>query len=314
MIKPSPSFLQSKPWGELQAFIGKKVLILKVKDSIVLAIKANLPFGFNYLYIPHGPDSLILSNSEYLIEFIKNITKIGKEEKSLFVKIDPCISSSESKLAVLKKAGFKRAPEMQPELTIFIDLNKDLNYILKSMEPETRYAIRTAEKRGVKIKISKTLKEKKESFEIFWKMFNHTMERSELTSHAREYFEKIITFQDEIRTDLYIAETENNIPIGCAIFCKYKHEYVYLYAASEKGYGKYNAPSYIIWAAINEAKKEKLSLLDLWGISYKKQKWSGITKFKKSFGGKVVCYIGAWDLPLRNIWYIFYKLHKRLFK
>ncbi len=312
MQKSVPSFLQSESWQNLQKFIGKEAFMVKIEQFSILAIKNKLPLGLNYLYIPHGPEVDILSNPKLFDEFKNQIILLAKKEKSVFVKIDPCVSSTDKILSTLKLANFNRAPEMQPERTIYIKLTEELEKIQNDMEAETRYAVRTAIKRGVKVKIAKTISEKKEYFELFWNMFVHTLERRDLISYPKSYFEKLILFADEIHTDLYLAEIDNHKPISGAIFLKYKEDYVYLFAASENGYGRFNAPSLILWRAIEEAKNEKCKILDLWGISYSKKKWLGLTKFKKSFGGKVIRYIGAWEFSIRPIFYLVYKLGKKI--
>ncbi|MBI2624025.1 peptidoglycan bridge formation glycyltransferase FemA/FemB family protein [Candidatus Parcubacteria bacterium] len=38
------------------------------------------------------------------------------------------------------------------------------------------------------------------------------------------------------------------------------------------------------------------------------KQWAGFTQFKQGFGGRVVEYVGTWDLPLRSTWYRLYQL------
>ena len=309
-ITPAPCFLQSESWGVLQRAIHKTVFTFDVDGFGVLAIKTELPFGFSYLYIPHGPHSLILHDERMFRIFVAKIMEVAKDTNSIFIKIDPRTVDNGTYRNMFSAHGFQRAPEMQPERTIMLDITKARDELLHAMDSETRYAIRTAEKRGVTIKTFTSCEEKEKYFETFWQMFVRTMARSELISHPRDYFEELFTFDDEPRADLYIAEVDGR-PISSGIFLKYRQEYVYLYAASEKGFGRYNAPSLILFHAIEEAKKEGLATLDLWGISYAKKKWAGITKFKKGFGGEEILYVGAWDLPVRPLWYKVYGLTKK---
>ena len=63
------------------------------------------------------------------------------------------------------------------------------------------------------------------------------------------------------------------------------------------------------WSAISRAKEKNCTYYNLGGINYNNQHPSlkGITKFKTGFGGEVVEYIGALELPLNSLWFKFYK-------
>ena len=75
------------------------------------------------------------------------------------------------------------------------------------------------------------------------------------------------------------------------------------------------APQSLHWQAIQDAKAQGYALYDLNGIkpanrtlhkNAKEQQWEGLTRFKKSFGGKEINYIGAWDWVYSKPWYTLY--------
>lgn len=306
------SFLQSWEWGEFQQKLGTKVLRIAGDGFQSLLIKRPLPLGKNYLYAPHGP---VLKERDISIveKFAESAKKTARDERAFFLRIDLNLQENESRAVFLKNMGFKKTYENQPQKTIILDLNKSENNLLQDMDAETRYAIRTAEKRGVEVLSFDDVEEKNRYFEDFWQMFQETMTRGNLKSYSKDYFRELFRLNGDVSTKLFLAKAEENI-IASAVFLFFGDTAVYLYAASQKGFGKFNAPSFIIWKAILDAQKRGCRFFDLWGISYQKKKWAGITAFKKSFGGKEVGYAGAWDLPLDKFWYFLYKVYKRFFQ
>ncbi|MFH2104837.1 MAG: peptidoglycan bridge formation glycyltransferase FemA/FemB family protein, partial [Parcubacteria group bacterium] len=67
------------------------------------------------------------------------------------------------------------------------------------------------------------------------------------------------------------------------------------------------APHLLQWEAIKEAKKRDLQYYDFGGIApadaNKNHPWSGITRFKRGFGGEEQNWVGALELAYRPGWY-----------
>ena len=85
-----------------------------------------------------------------------------------------------------------------------------------------------------------------------------------------------------------------------------------MHGASDHDYRALMAPYLLHWEVIKYAKEHGLSEYDLWGIDEKK--WSGVTRFKKGFGGREVKYTGSYDYVFMPIWYRLYRLWQALFK
>ena len=65
------------------------------------------------------------------------------------------------------------------------------------------------------------------------------------------------------------------------------------------------------WEIIKKLKVEGCKLYDFWGIDA--NKWPGVTRFKLGFEGQVVEYPGSFDLPISKIWYLIYKIARKIF-
>ncbi len=305
-----PSFLQSWQWGELQKKIGRRVFRLNVSGLFASAIEQKLPFGKTYLYVPHGPVMREATAASW-IDFIKAARNISDLKKPIFLRIEPLNREFCKKPIgnVLKEAGFRPAKPVQPKTTLIINLRKDEKEILEAMEHDTRYSIRAAEKRGVMVEFAGG-KDKEKSFDVFWEIFSETNKRHGLKAYPRSYYEEVARLDGECSSKIGIAEVEG-IAVSAAIFVYFGERVFYLFAGSRAGYGKFNAPTYLLWQAMLDAKKSGYRYFDFWGISHENKNWEKITAFKKSFGGKELNYTGCWDYVFNKSFYFVYNLAKR---
>ena len=332
---PNSSLLQSFKWGEFQEVLGRKIwkLVMKKENQwliLSLVVKHNLPMGRSYLYCPQGP---IFQNREYKIEntelLFDKIKELAKKEKAIFLRIDPAISISayggpvegwqnsvfppmadQPKAGKIQELGLiKTKKEIQPKDTLILDITKSEDELLSHMHHKTRYNIRLAERKGVKVRQSTDSKD----IDIFWHLMLKTAQREKFKSHSREYYKKQLeVLGKEGLVKLFLAEYQGKI-IASNIVSFFGSKATYLHGASLYQYREVMAPHLLQWQAILEAKKQGCTSYDFWGIAPKDSSdhpWAGITRFKKGFGGKEIHYIGAHDLVFQPIWYKLYNLAK----
>ncbi len=292
-------FLHSWLWGEFQKNLNRKIWRFGVykDDKLVgalMLIKNNLPFQKSYLYSPRFP---ILTEIVPAEIFLNKIKEIAQQENSIFWRVDLFNAQ------IFKNFPFKKITDFQPSRTILLNLTKSEEEILKEMHPKTRYNIRLAEKKGVRIKIGQTLKE----IEIFLNLLKKTAHRNKFKTHPLEYYQKLIQL-DKNFVKLYLADYQNKIIAG-NLMIFFADTVTYLYGASDDEYKNLMAPYLLHWTVIKEGKRMCLKYYDFWGIDEKK--WPGVTRFKKSFGGKIIEYPGTFDLVFDQIWYKLYLLGKK---
>ena len=95
------SFLQSWEWGDFQESLGNKVIRVQIIDDssqiigVMLLVKQRLPKNFCWLYSPRGPvwgiDNWDLKVG---ISLRKYLEAIARNEKAIFLKIEPKIETS----------------------------------------------------------------------------------------------------------------------------------------------------------------------------------------------------------------------------
>lgn len=313
-----PSFLQSWQWGELQKKIGRHVFRFNVSGLFASGIEQKLPFGKTYLYMPHGP-VILPSEENSWINFIEKAADAAGSKKPVFVRIEPLAKEFCGRpiIETLKEAGFREAKAVQPKMTLVIDLKKDEKEILESMEHDTRYSIRAAEKRGVSVEFAAG-KDKEKRFETFWEIFSETNRRHGLKAYSKTYYKEValldgstsLTTGGECSSKIAFAKAQGDT-ISAAIFVYFGERAFYLFAGSRAGFGKFNAPTYLLWQAIIDAKKSGYRYFDFWGISHENKNWAKITAFKKSFGGEEITSAGTWDYVFNKPFYYAYNFAKK---
>ena len=300
------SFLQTQEWLDFQNFIERKTFSYnngKIKANI---IRHDLPFGKNYLYIPHGPEIYFGEIQSGLKNeadnFLKYLKELGKENKSIFAKIEPL---EDVVMEVIYRKSLKRSKKsIQPTRTVLVDLNLSEARLLERMHHKTRYNIKVAEKHGVIVKDGNDL-------EAFWKLLKKTAKRDRFGSHSKEYYKKFLEyFNGNIKAEMVMAYY-NDRPVAGALLLTHGDTCYYLHGASDHNARNVMAPHALHWEIMKWAKAKGYHHYDFWGIDAKR--WPGVTRFKLGFGGQEKEYPGSFDLPISKIWYLIYKIARKLF-
>ncbi len=108
---------------------------------------------------------------------------------------------------------------------------------------------------------------------------------------------------------LWFAEVGGQ-PAAAAIVAYYGGTATYLHGASMAELRQHMAPYLLHWEIMRDAKARGFCTYDFWGVAPTDDPghpWAGITRFKTGFGGWRVNYLGAWELPLRPVWYSLYR-------
>jgi len=278
------SFLQSKAWLDFQKSQGRK--IWRIEEIGI--IRHNLPFKKSYLYSPRCEGKF------FSALFLKNVKEIAKQENAIFFKAEPQDNID------LQQSGFVGGNGIQPKKTLILDIMKSEQELLEKMHHKTRYNINLAIKKGVKISIEK------KNFAEFWRLMQETTKRDGFRSHQKDYYKKLLEIPC---TELFVAEHENKI-IAANIVVFYNKTAIYLHGTSDHEHRNLMATPLLQWEQIKEAKKRGCVEYDFWGID--ENKWPGVTRFKKSFNGKEITYLGAYDLIFQPIWYKIYKIARKI--
>lgn len=312
----SKSFLQTEEWLQFQESVGRKTWRFDNGKITANIIKHDLPFGKNYLYIPHGPainfNAISGGINNEVAQFVAYLKNLAHEEHSIFIKVEP-VDDKVPEVLYSLSANWrikKSSKEIQPKRTIIIDLERSEDELLAAMHHKTRYNIRVGEKRGLQLR-------ERNDLDAFWKLLKHTAKKDSFFTHDKSYYGKLLN-TPVLNTRAVFVEhddrplgTVKNRPIAGAILLTYGDTLYYLHSAMDRNYKSMMAPYVLHWRIIQWAKKQGLKHYDLWGIDA--QKWPGVTRFKLGWGGKVKEYPGSFDIPISKIWYLIYRVVRKIF-
>lgn len=308
------SLLQSFDWGAFQESVFGKVFRLAVADkdwlALALIIKHRLPLKKSYLYCPRGPifthQSLKDQNKKALQLLFRKIEQIAKEEKAVFLRLDPPFKEKKEEKQLIDLGFVKSSRDIQPKETIVLDIGKDEKELLAQMKPKTRYNIKLAQRKGVKVTISDNLKD----IEVFLKILKKTSQRDKFRIHPDKYYQEMFSnLKNERMVELFLASYQNEI-ITANLVSFFGKRASYLHGALSYKHRRIMAPYLLQWQQILEAKKRGCQEYDFWGIS--PSRWPGVTRFKQGFGGRPISYLGTYDLIYQPIWFRIYQLVRKL--
>jgi lipid II:glycine glycyltransferase (peptidoglycan interpeptide bridge formation enzyme) len=299
IINEKIDFLQSEEWRKFQENTGKRTFHVESNGFWVNIIEHTLPVIGRYFYIPRGSIS-------------QEIVDLAKKEKAGWIRFEP--KSVENLNIRPRRTRLKiwKAPyDMQPKEIFVIDIAKSEEELLNEMKQKTRYNLKLAEKKGVKIFITNEEKYINE----FLRLVSATAQRKGIKFHPENYYRKMIEIIPENILKLYCAEYNGKI-VAANLVVFYGKIAIYLHGATDDEYRNVMAPYLLQWQAILDAKKAGCEKYDFGGIKITENNnsWSGITKFKLGFSqaAKPVEFLGSYDIIINPFRYGLYRLIQKI--
>lgn len=318
---PAGSFFQSPAFGRFQEKIsgrGKawKLIARNIKEgsgtsgkgaaeaeisAACLVIKQKLPFGLCWLWVPYGPLG-------FHKKIFADLALLAKKERAIFVRIEPAPDLLPENVETLKKIYKVRSAQDRytPQRTLLLDIEPDEGKILAQMKPKGRYNIKVAIRHGVTVRQINNYSGK--DFDEFHSILKKTGSRDGFGIHPKSFYQTLLkTFAQQDMASLLLAYSPQQKIIGGLIEVFYKKTATYYYGASDHEHKNLMAPYLLQWKAIKLAKERGARFYDFLGIApenEKKHAWSGVTDFKKKFGGREVDYHGAFDIIYKPAWYM----------
>jgi lipid II:glycine glycyltransferase (peptidoglycan interpeptide bridge formation enzyme) len=304
--------VQSREWGDFKSSMNTKSVI--VDDIQFTKHKLpKLPF-----YIAYAPKINFLKQ-KFDWEKLKNI---AIKEKCIMVRFDVPNNINENNdevIALVKDLNNKC--KISPRSTfskhnILLDISGSLDEILTGMNQKTRYNIKLAEKKGVKV----LLKNDYEGINIFNKLMKETSARQGFLPHSENYYAKCFDNLYKNKMANILVAYYKNEPLGAWMLFNKDNVLYYPYGTSSAEHRNLMSSNLLAWEAIKLGKDLGCDIFDMWGAAADEndKAWWGFTKFKLGYGGKLVEYIDSFDLvinkPIYNIfnfsYWLFWKLRK----
>lgn len=194
---------------------------------------------------------------------------------------------------------------MQPKHKLYYDLNLSPEGLLKLCKKNTRYNIKYAQKKGVKVQeFLPNHKIINLKIQKFYKLLLETQKRSKgyPVRPMESFFNLFKAFRKTDNLSLFEA-SYNQEAIIINISQRTKYWSSSFYAGSNRKYPKLKAPYLLRWASIMAAKNYGSKLYDFWGIIPDSKEHKGYSQQKLSFGGIRVENYGLLAFPISPIKY-----------
>ena len=169
LYKKENNIFQGSAWLEFQKSYGRSLISFDDATGVVL----DLPLGRKAVWVQKGPESINR----------KQLTRNSLPKGTVFIRIEPLkrVQPSGDLKKVTKNSLL--SGQTSPKATQLLDISKAEEEILAEMKPKTRYNIRLAEKKGVKIRDNGSVEE-------FYDLLTKTASRDKgYSPHQKDYYQ-----------------------------------------------------------------------------------------------------------------------------
>ncbi len=291
---PQGTLWQSVAWRQYQQALGKEVRIYAAKSggeiqASALIVIDRTSFGLSTWDCPRGPvtnDELRITNYELMERMVAD----AKKSRCMSLYLSPLTPLITDHLPLITSQRHE-----QPQATIVIDLQQNEEDILKQMHPKGRYNIRLAEKHGVEIRESTDI-------DAFYHLIKQTGNRDGFGVHQKSHYSH---FLENLDGSFMLMATHEKKPIAGLLGVEWNGTCIYYYGASDHTHRQLMAPYLLQWEAMRRAKLHHCHTYDLLGIAPpgagRENSWTGITDFKRKFGGTMIEYPAEQQIVLRPV-------------
>lgn len=307
---PEANFLQSWNWSVFQETLGKKVwrvgIFQNKQIGAALLVKETAKRG-NYLTLAGGPliDWETLSDKE-LTEIFSHFTSIARQENCLFIRFRPQALDSSLIRQRIQTVHAQLSPmHLTADLTLQLNLRQTEEEILAQMRKNTRYEIRRVEKENIRIQFSQDPKD----IQAFYDHQVTLAQKHGFVPFGLQFLQEQFRVFAADNQALLISSYRGTELLATAYVLFYNKEAVYHYGISTPANDRLPGSYACQWAAIQEAKQRGCTSYNFWGIApaeEKNHRFSGVSLFKRGFGGEEKAYLPAHDVPVSPLYWIPY--------
>ena len=300
---PNRHFLQTWEWGALRERHGWRAhrYVCEHDNQVAAAftlLTRRIPvLPWRIAYVPKGP-VLDYANEPLFAAVLDRIAVAARDAKALYVKIDPDIPEGNASTARLYQAcGWQASHEqIQFPHTAMLDLASGADALLASMKPKTRYNIRLAARRDVKVEHSTDWHE-------LFRIYADTAKRDGFAIREERYYHDLWSlFHQSGQGECFLARVDGEAVAGLYLIHNGDTGWFYTGASSQRHRDK--MPNYLLqWHAIQWLIDRGYRRYDLWGaptVMDESDPLWGVYRFKSGFGARYERRLGAYDFVLNG--------------
>ncbi len=347
-LDTNKELLQTGYWAEFKEQFGWKAYCFKITSSYFTDFKVLILLRkiLKNHYIAYSPFPLEMESqtSEQTNKSAELIKQISAEirnhlpKKTIFIRFDlPWNTKGKGNIPTslnTEKHFKKTSIYIQPLSTVLLDIASDEKEILSAMNKKTRYNIKLAFKKGVKI-----IECGAERLEEWYSLYEETKQRDKIAIHSLNYYKSVFRTSEsygenspefilllakiDIEADNEVdsnadretsSEVDNKIVAGIIVGIRGTRAY-YLYGASSNKKRNFMPNHALQWRGIQIAKQKGCETYDFCGIPSAEDPsdpMHGLYRFKTGFGGTIINRFGCYDYIYRGFFYRFFSLAENL--
>jgi len=295
------SLLQSWAWGSLKSRHGWQATRYFWGDgptpvAAVSILRRRLPGGLALNYAPRGP--ILNRNLDAWPAFWHALRDRLAAEGGTVLKVDPEWSSVEERKTLTHSGALPSRHPIQHQATVLVDISGG-DDALARLKESTRRNIRTGTREGIQVEPS----EASAAMDSFYELLQETAVREHFSIRSLEYYQDLLAvFRERGQVAVYLARLGDRLLAG-AVMMFFGTRLLYLYGGTRSD-ARDLKPGYVLhWCAIEDAQRRGCTTYDMWGVPLNPQpgqRGYGYYVFKSRFNGRIVRFIGLYDLPVNR--------------
>lgn len=336
---PTDILFQTTYWSHVKNHLGYKPSAFDFasstgqKGDLLVLIK---PLGniYSAAYVPQGPESG--PAPEHYGLFLENLSQAlirHMDPSVIFIRYDlpwaspyaadsenegPWAGNPSARLRELRMNIGTRTWNLRKsgiDLTVadalVVDLARTEDEILSAMKPKTRYNIRLAQRKGVRV-----FNASAEMLPAFYNLYQQTAGRNGFYPGSYHHFSALfvtICRYPESPEILFLLAVKDRDILAGAIIAVCGNTAHYLFGASSNENRNLMGSYAVHWEGMKSVRKKGCRSYDMGSVSPLADPghpFYGMYRFKTGFGGKIVHRDGSWDYPFNMREYSRFRNHE----
>jgi lipid II:glycine glycyltransferase (peptidoglycan interpeptide bridge formation enzyme) len=294
--------LQTRAWGEFKRawgwsphyliaeWSGRQVAILELRRWVAGLGRVR--------YVPRGPG---IDDPSQLQGDLR-----GSRRDGFLVKIDPEIPAP-ADTSQWSALGLRKAPnEVQnSNATILVDIAREDEALLASFKPKTRYNIRLAGRKGVRVR---QIAVNDDTIRVMHRLMRETQSRAGFMLRPADYFAGYWRLQHAAgQGEFFFAFHGDEVLAGCFV-THFGTRGWYKDGGSSRRHRELMAPHLLQWEVMRWLRSHGVTTYDLVAVPpathlQPDHPYFGLYRFKSGFNDVITQFTGTWDWPVSAVRY-----------
>ena len=264
-----------------------------------------------FVYFQHSPvfiDTRVGEDLVFWQELKTFAASVGQKEQAVYVRCTPRVPTKKEVVSDILMAGYKRAPvqELDACVTRTISIAQ---YSEQNLRTDVGELLERTRKRGLQATFSMDQK----AIEDFVSIYRTLAAKKQIDFVPVDYLKDELKIYGEQKQLLIVSirDPKDTLFAAAAIVIQGNSAWYYWAAITDQG-KEIGADVMLLHESIEELRKHKISVLDLWGGSVSREisekglphPWKALDEFKQGFGATLMEYLPALDLPIKAPQYL----------